>query len=472
MSQSWPLRLTFNKCQPAYTTPASSPSQRSDMLSLRNGAVPRPATVPRPIASKSRIQKPKKQKRRDKSDKDKVILDKPLSEMGEEWKKSMVEIEAYINRPSEARRLEIDSDRKQPGKIKRPMNSFMLYRKAFQNHTKAYCEHNNHQVVSKVCGASWDQEPEHIRKQFADWAKLERANHQKAHPGYKFTPAKPKSAAKRKRDSDDEASDLESYDWESGQRFKRSRSHTGTPVPEHGLYATQGYYPPAPQYGQHPTMMNHSAMLSSYVYNNPHKRMPAPYNAMNLGQSGSYMSSNSMANHHYQQRGYAVEDISYHKTPSPANQYQHPMHPNMMDPYVPTSQPHGLEHSPRPAQFMQNGHLEPGLYPVNGSAFDPNDPLHLPDHAIENTGLEFSFSQPGMHQSIGDALSNDFSGENLLQDQNAQRLLRGNEESWDIQPLDEGQAGEQYEDWGVDPSLSQPYSVNDPSLSEAYTSHD
>lgn len=471
MSRRWPLSSQSSN-QPAYTTPASSPSQRSDMLSLRNGTVPRPTTVPRPLASKSRVQKPKRQKRRDKSDKDKVILDKPLSEMGEEWKQSMIEIEAYINRPSEARRKEIDSDRKQPGKIKRPMNSFMLYRKAFQNHTKAYCEHNNHQVVSKVCGASWDQEPEHIRKQFADWAKLERANHQKAHPGYKFTPAKPKNAAKRKRDSDDEASDLESYDWESGQRFKRLRSHTGTPVPEHDLYPTPGYYPPAPQYGQHPAMMNQSAMLSSYGFNNPHKRMPAPYNSMALGQPGSYLSSNSMANHHYQQRGYAVEDVSYHKTPSPANQYQHPMQSNMMDQYVSTPQPHGLEHSPPPAQFMQNGHLEHGLYPVNDSSFDPNDPLQLPDHAIENTGLDFNFNQSGVQQPIVDGLPHDFGGENLLQDQHAQRLLRGNEESWDIQPLDEGQAGEQYEDWGVDPSLSQPYSVNDPSLSEAYAAHD
>ncbi|PSR81616.1 high mobility group box domain-containing protein, partial [Coniella lustricola] len=109
----------------------------------------------------------------------------------------MLEIEAYINRTAEVRRKEISSDRKQPGKVKRPMNSFMLYRKAFQNHTKAYCEHNNHQVVSKVCGASWDQEPEHIRKQFADWAKMERANHQLAHPGYKFTPAKPKNQKRR-----------------------------------------------------------------------------------------------------------------------------------------------------------------------------------------------------------------------------------------------------------------------------------
>lgn len=468
--------LLAHRCkhQPPYTTPASSPSQRSDMLSLRNGAIHGPSNVPRPLASKSRVQKPKRKKARDKADRDKVHLDKPLSESSEEWRQSMTEIEAYINRSAEDRRREIETDRKQPGKIKRPMNSFMLYRKAFQNHTKAYCEHNNHQVVSKVCGASWDQEPDHIRKQFADWAKLERANHQKAHPGYKFTPAKPKNQ-KRKRDSDDEASDLEMYDWEGGQRVKRGRSQTGTPMPEHDLYMPhQGYYQPPPHYPQHPHqqhMMASSAMMSSYGYNNPNKQMPAPYGSM-MGQSGQYLSSNSMANPHYQQRGYAVEDVSYHKTPSPGNPYHQSLQPSLMDAYTP--QPHGLEHTPPPPDFIQDGHLDPGMYPVSDSPFDPSNPLHLPENTLESTGLaglDFSFDDAGVQHAATDMQSQEFGGELSLQDQQAHQLLRGNDESWDIQPLDEEQAGGQYDDWGVDPSLSQPY-AHDPSLSEPYTAQD
>lgn len=449
------------------------------MLSLRNGAVPRPAAAPRPIAAKSRVQKPKK-KKRDKADKDKVILEKPLSEMGEEWKQSMIEIETYVNRPADARTNEINSDRKQPGRVKRPMNSFMLYRKAFQNHTKAYCEHNNHQVVSKVCGASWDMEPEHIRKQFADWAKQERANHQEAHPGYKFAPAKPSKQTKRKRDSDDELSDLESYDWESGQRVKRfHRSHTGTPNPEHDMYAPQqGYYhhqPPPPQYSQHQAMMNsRNAILSSYAYNNPNKPVPTPYSSLNMGQPGQYLATTSMANHHYQQRGYsAVDDVSYHKTPSPGNAYHQSMQPGLMDSYVVTPQHHSLEHTPPPGQYMQNGRVEQDLYhPVNDNNFDPSDPLHLPDHAIETGGLDFNYDHHSTSQQpIGNGLPHDLVGESLLQDQQAQQLFRGSDEAWDIQPLDEGQSGEQY-DWGVDPSLSEPYVMNDPSLSEAYTAQD
>lgn len=456
---------------PVYTTPASSPSQRSDKASAQNGTTPRSTTETRTPTYKDRLQKPKRKKGREKSDKDKVILERPLSEMGEEWKKSMMEIETYINRPAEERRNEADSDRKQPGRIKRPMNSFMLYRKAFQNHTKAYCEHNNHQVVSKVCGASWDMEPESIRKQFADWAKQERTNHQKAHPGYKFAPAKPNKAPKRKNDSDDEASDLESYDWESRQRVKRGRSRTRTPGPEHDQYVPQQrYYPQPPsQYGQYPTTVNsRNAMLSSYAFSNPNREMP--YNAATVGQPGQYLSSNAMANQHYGQRGY-VEDVSYHKTTSPSHTYHHLMDPPLIS-YVSATQQRSLEHTPPPAQFMQDGRVDPGMYAgVNSNQFDHDDP----HHGIETS--PFSVRYPSDHvgqPSLGGGLSSEFGGESILQDQQAQQLFRGSDESWAIQPLGslgDGNTGEHYGgNWSVDPCLSQPYAVND--LPEAFPGHD
>lgn len=467
--------------QPAYTTPTSSPPQRSDIIGLRNGAVPRPATTPRPLASKGRIQKtPKKRKGRERSDKDKVVLEKPLSEMGVEWKHSMDEIAVYVNRSAEERKNETDSDRKQPGRVKRPMNSFMLYRKAFQNHTKAYCEHNNHQVVSKVCGASWDMEPENIRNQFAEWAKQERANHQQAHPGYKFAPAKPNKATKRKNESDDEASDLESYDWESGQRIRRPRSRTGTPMPDHHkLYEMPYYHPPQqplPQYGQPQAMTNsHNAVLSSYGYTNPHKQMPSPYTSMVLGgQTGQYLSSNSVANQSYGQRGY-VEDVSYHKAPSPGTPYHHPMQPALLDSYVSTPQ----QHTPPAAQIM-DGRADAGVYTSMDTMFDPNKPMRLRDHGIDTSGpFDVNFGGNTLGDQFDDRhdylhrFVNDLGGEQLFQDQQAQQLLRGNDESWDIQPLNEAQAGEGYDDWNdVDPSLSQPYELNDPSLSEVYPARD
>ncbi|KAF8860945.1 hypothetical protein BDZ45DRAFT_672215 [Acephala macrosclerotiorum] len=106
----------------------------------------------------------------------------------------LIDIEAYVNRPAAERQLEAENN-KVPGKVKRPMNSFMLYRKAYQLRAKEYGLMTNHQVVSQLCGDSWPLEPEEIREQFAEWARVERDRHEEAHPGYKFTPARPGESA-------------------------------------------------------------------------------------------------------------------------------------------------------------------------------------------------------------------------------------------------------------------------------------
>ncbi|KAK3933474.1 high mobility group box domain-containing protein, partial [Diplogelasinospora grovesii] len=100
-----------------------------------------------------------------------------------------IDIEAWIHRPIEVRRAEIGTG-KQPGKIKRPLNAFMLYRKAYQNRAKDLWKHRSHQIISQMCGKSWNLESESIRNQFNAWAKIEREKHQEAHPSYKFTPTR------------------------------------------------------------------------------------------------------------------------------------------------------------------------------------------------------------------------------------------------------------------------------------------
>lgn len=128
-------------------------------------------------------------------------MEKPLSELAKNCKEVPVDdIQAYVNRPIEVRLKEV-AEGKEPGKIKRPMNSFMLYRKAYQHITKYWCEKNNHQVVSQVCGDSWPLEPDSVKRQFSDWAQIERHNHQSAHPGYKFSPSKPGTVKVSKRRS-------------------------------------------------------------------------------------------------------------------------------------------------------------------------------------------------------------------------------------------------------------------------------
>ncbi|OBT60165.1 hypothetical protein VE03_10302 [Pseudogymnoascus sp. 23342-1-I1] len=130
----------------------------------------------------------------------------------------VVDIEAYVNRSVETRRKEVE-DGKNPGKVKRPMNSFMLYRKAYQNRTKNWCLKNNHQVISQLCGDSWPLEPVNLRAQFKEWARIERKNHENAHPGYKFSPAKAATAkaAKRKVSVSDEELGQEDYDCDRGR---------------------------------------------------------------------------------------------------------------------------------------------------------------------------------------------------------------------------------------------------------------
>jgi hypothetical protein len=132
-------------------------------------------------------------------------------------------MEEWVNRSAEVRKKEVE---KRNGYVTRPMNSFMLYRSAYAERTKQWCLQNNHQIVSSVSGESWPMEPPEVRELFNEYAKIERINHQNAHPTYKFSPSKAAAPArKRKRDfSDDERSDLEDAAWNPESDRSRSRS--------------------------------------------------------------------------------------------------------------------------------------------------------------------------------------------------------------------------------------------------------
>lgn len=132
-----------------------------------------------------------------------------------------------MTRSTEERLKEVKEGKK-PDKIKRPMNAFMLYRKAYQNTAKVLFAKNNHQVISQVCGQSWEIENAQIKAQFHDWAQVERDNHQKAFPEYKFSPSKPDPSKVIKRRSstnlNSDESDLENRPWENTSP-KRARKY-------------------------------------------------------------------------------------------------------------------------------------------------------------------------------------------------------------------------------------------------------
>jgi hypothetical protein len=125
-------------------------------------------------------------------------------------------MESWVNRSAETRWAEVE---KRGGYVTRPMNSFMLYRSAFAERTKMWCLQNNHQVVSSVSGESWPLEPEEIRQKYNELARIERMNHQAAHPGYKFSPSKALNNRKRKgsnKPDDDAISELDDLDLLAG----------------------------------------------------------------------------------------------------------------------------------------------------------------------------------------------------------------------------------------------------------------
>lgn len=204
-------------------------------------------------------------------------LSGPLSELT----KDMVDIpikdtEAWVSRSVEQRRQEAEKDRF----VKRPSNSFILYRSAYAERARAFQKSANHQIVSSLAGESWAMEPLEVRQQYDTWAKRERDAHAAAFPEYKFQPQQNKGPARKRKgrggdsdeEDDDEESDLDSdYGYnprtsarplklKKGKNTYRESSNTpsGTSLDE---YDTYGLEPPS---------MYHT----SYRMVNPGKPMP------------------------------------------------------------------------------------------------------------------------------------------------------------------------------------------------------
>ena len=68
-------------------------------------------------------------------------------------------------------------------------------------------------------------EPPEVRDLYNEYAKIERINHQNAHPTYKFSPSKAATPARKRKGefSDEEPSDLEDAEWNPGNGRSRPR---------------------------------------------------------------------------------------------------------------------------------------------------------------------------------------------------------------------------------------------------------
>lgn len=119
-----------------------------------------------------------------------TCLTKALSEIAQDMPNvGVVDVATFANRSIETRQTEASK----AGKVKRPLNAFMLYRKAYQDIAKTQCSRNNHQQVSSICGTSWNSwEPPGILSRFKQLASIEKQMHEDAFPAYKYDPVQVK----------------------------------------------------------------------------------------------------------------------------------------------------------------------------------------------------------------------------------------------------------------------------------------
>ncbi|TKA82898.1 hypothetical protein B0A55_01152 [Friedmanniomyces simplex] len=281
--------------------------------------------------SKSPAARSKKEKK-SKLDRSKTPkLTAPLSILTKDLSVPCKDMDAWVHRSAETRRAEVE---KRNGYVTRPMNSFMLYRSCYAERTKAWCVQNNHQVVSSVSGESWPMEPQEVRHQFEEWARVERENHAKAHPAYKFSPSK--SNKRRKGEfSDDEGDDASEMDPSadpdgeyrgSGRNTRQRRAQAqqqqqqqqqqADMVPLNNTYGFDSH----PYFGQ-PIPSGYEQ--SQYQYANPGRPLPS-----NVAYDANGLMFNPQTNTYIQQATYQhpqypyVQDVRGVRVPTPQQQQQ------------------------------------------------------------------------------------------------------------------------------------------------------
>ncbi|KLJ08662.1 hypothetical protein EMPG_15901 [Blastomyces silverae] len=281
--------------------------------------------------NKTRVRRTARMRKRNapkRSSSDEIHVPRPLSELTKGMRIPVRNMELHVMRSAEQRLKEVE---KRKGKISRPMNSFMLYRSAYAEATKEWCSQNNHQVVSRVAGLSWPKEPREVRDYYERLANIERDNHGKAHPNYKFAPNKSTNTPKKKKASnlkEEEHSDVGDHDITmvvsyqnpvrhmSGASFQDGsfRSRTPTPIDRDSSYdSRQGT--PFEQIGD--VYLNGDMNRSSWQMSNPgrpHPGMISPPEQQHYYQPSIHQSS----------LGPNIEDVTFKKMGVPGMQYDGP----------------------------------------------------------------------------------------------------------------------------------------------------
>jgi hypothetical protein len=163
---------SFDEPEPMSAISASTPVNKSRRSRRTARNSPSPATP----AKRQRSSRPKAT----------YELAAPISVLTAESDIPLKDMLAFANRSVTVRQAEA----KKSGKVPRPSNSFVCYRSAYADRVMKWASKNNHQNVSVITGSSWQIEDETVRRFYMNCADIDKANHLKAFPGWKYNPKK------------------------------------------------------------------------------------------------------------------------------------------------------------------------------------------------------------------------------------------------------------------------------------------
>ncbi|KEQ83044.1 hypothetical protein D6C99_01775 [Aureobasidium pullulans] len=375
-------------------TPLSHPNTGSDgSRKTRSGRTTKPMDSPMsstrstPAASSPHIAGVRKNRTK-KAQGAEVILQAPLSILTKDSETPLRDMEAWANRSIEDRRAEVVK----ANKIARPMNRFMLYRSAYAERTKKWCDQNNHQIVSKVTGQSWKQlEPKEVKDYYDKLATIERENHQRAFPEYKFSPAKAmpkKKNPKRILDYPESAyhnlSDSEGDpdgEYNPGRRVRQVKQppRMTHPYADNYSYADPKYQLPDPGrgYGQYQQAMPYAVSQAQMYHTDPY----------------SHAVANGHGQYQLYQQGNGSQQMHDHRMAMNATPAS--MGSNGALVSMPGGQHHELLQSRGPTPVSSYQQPQHG-----GNYVDHNGLLLHPDHTNYNLGNELSGLDTNFHEAM------------------------------------------------------------------------
>ncbi|KAK4445320.1 hypothetical protein QBC34DRAFT_413325 [Podospora aff. communis PSN243] len=197
------------------------------------------------------------------------VLPKPLSELIPKAAnlKCLSDVEAFATRSVEVRKGEIltgirqgskNQSRWGAGKIPRPLNAFLLYRKTYDHQVRVLIAQRNLSIsginVSSISGRSWKMEGKALLDKFASLAATERRLHYEAFPDYVFHPRRPKAILAEEIAAMEQDTDMEDAGDEYPVPAYAATASSGfSPLPQLPMTPDFGFEPAGPSTGAQPS---------------------------------------------------------------------------------------------------------------------------------------------------------------------------------------------------------------------------